>query len=110
MVRCADRCPARLKFWQHCRVRRAEEAGYRSGWRGVVAYSASPWLWQTKSFIALVIVSTVASAWSLYDSITKATPVSAKVLSGVLGVVVLSYLVIGPLFRTWRRRSDPESN
>lgn len=33
------------------------------------------------------------------------TPLSAKVLSVMFGAFVLSYLVVGPLFRSWRRRA-----
>lgn len=38
------------------------------------------------------------------------TPLSAKVLSVMFGAFVLSYLVVGPLFRSWRRRSAHDSN
>lgn len=91
-------------------MRRADEAGLRPGWRGTVAYAASPWLWREGSFRAFVVVMTAFSVVWIGGGIAEASSIRSKILNGLFNAGLCALVVGGPLVRASHRRSEPTSD
>jgi hypothetical protein len=81
-------------------VRRAEEVGYRSDWRGVLAYLCSPELWRPVPFALFVAVSVAFTAGCVAQGAMAPRPaLGIPVWAGVAAI-----LFVRPTVRVWRLR------
>lgn len=87
--------------WHDLGVQRAVDAGYRDDWRGVVAYAASPELWDPLPYVVFACNVIAISV----GAIVGAARSSAPILGVPVEALVVYFLFARPLWRVRQRRA-----
>lgn len=86
--------------WHDRGVQRAVDAGYRDDWRGVVAYAASPELWDPVPYALFALSVITVSVGAMVGAVRSSAPLLNVPVQGL----VVFFLLARPVWRVHHRR------
>lgn len=96
-----DPLPDNWAVWQDLDVQRAVDAGYRGDWRGVVAYAATPELWDPVPYVLFALFVIIVSVASMVGAARSSVPF----LSVPVEAFIVYFVLARPFWRVHHRRA-----